>query len=316
MSIRKTIPFVSRGGRAEVAGWLEALRGAMPEFEIEELDTLPNPDRLDAEIAIVADPAPSDLEQLPNLRWIQSLWAGVERIVAEVPDNGMKIVRMEDPQMARTMAEAVLAWTLYLHRDMPRYRQQQMEKIWQQHPVRLPSDRVIGLLGLGQLGQSAARVLREQDFTICGWSRTPKTLEGIAIHSGPDGLKAVLSQSDIIIILMPLTDQTRGLIDADALSILRPGACLINFARGPIVDEAALLSALDNGHIGHAVLDVFDEEPLPPTNPFWSHPSVTLLPHISAPTTRSTAAAIAADNISRFFETGAIPQAIDRSRGY
>jgi len=314
--MRKIIPFVSRGSRAEVEGWLEALRGAMPEFQIEELDTLPNPARLDAEIAIVADPAPSDLEQLPNLRWIQSLWAGVERIVAEVPDNGMKIVRMEDPQMARTMAEAVLAWTLYLHRDMPRYHQQQTEKLWQQHPVRLPSQRTIGLLGLGQLGRSAASVLRQQGFTISGWSRTSKTLENIATHSGPDGLKAVLSQSDIIIILMPLTAQTRGLIDAAALASLRPGACLINFARGAIVDESALLSALDSGHIDHAVLDVFDEEPLPPTSPFWSHPSVTVLPHISAPTTRSTAAAITADNIGRFFETGAIPQAIDRSRGY
>lgn len=314
--MRKIIPFVSRGSRAEVEGWLEALRGAMPEFQIEELDTLPNPARLDAEIAIVADPAPSDLEQLPNLRWIQSLWAGVERIVAEVPDNGMKIVRMEDPQMARTMAEAVLAWTLYLHRDMPRYRQQQTEKLWQQHPVQPPSQRTIGLLGLGQLGRSAASVLRQQGFTISGWSRTFKTLEDIATHSGPDGLKAVLSQSDIIIILMPLTAQTRGLIDAAALASLRPGACLINFARGAIVDESALLSALDSGHIDHAVLDVFDEEPLPPTSPFWSHPSVTVLPHISAPTTRSTAAAITADNIGRFFETGAIPQAIDRSRGY
>lgn len=314
--MHKIIPFVSRGSPAEIAGWLEALRGAMPEFEIEELNALPNPARLEAELAIVADPAPSDLEQMPNLRWIQSLWAGVERIVAEVPDNGMKIVRMEDPQMARTMAEAVLAWTLYLHRDMPRYRQQQTEKLWLQHPVRLPSERMIGLLGLGQLGRSAAQVLREQDFTICGWSRTPKAIEGMDTHSGPEGLKAVLSQSDITIILMPLTDQTRGLIDATALSTLRKGACLINFARGPIVDESALLSALDSGHIGHAVLDVFDEEPLPPSSPFWSHPSVTVLPHISAPTTRLTAAKIAADNIGRFFETGVIPQAIDRSRGY
>lgn len=314
--MHKIIPFVSRGSRAEVAGWLEALRSAMPEFEIEELDALPDQARLETEMAIVADPDPSDLMRLPKLRWIQSLWAGVERIVAELPASEMKIVRLEDPQMARTMAEAVLAWTLYLHRDMPRYRRQQTERLWQQHTVRLPSERTIGFLGLGQLGRSAAQVLLGQGFTLCGWSRTPAFVEGVATHSGPDGFKAVLSKSDIVVILMPLTAQTRGLIDAGALSVMRQGACLINFARGPIVDEPALLSALDSGHIDHAVLDVFDEEPLSATSPFWSHPSVTILPHISAPTTRSTAAKIAADNIEGFFETGAIPQAIDRSRGY
>lgn len=314
--MQKIIPFVSRGNPAEIAGWLKALRGAMPGFEIEELDALPDAARQEAEVAIVADPAPSDLAQLTNLRWIQSLWAGVEQIVSELPDNGMKIVRMEDPQMAKTMAEAVLAWTLYLHRDMPRYHRQQTESVWQQHPVRLPSERTIGFLGLGQLGRSAARVLLGQDFTVCGWSRTPATIEGVATHSGSEGLRSVLSKSDIIVILMPLTAQSRGLMDADALSVMRQGACLINFARGPIIDETALLSALDSGQIDHAVLDVFDEEPLPPTSPLWSHPCVTVLPHVSAPTTRSTAAKIAANNIKRFFETGAIPQAIDRSRGY
>ncbi|MCR9139393.1 MAG: glyoxylate/hydroxypyruvate reductase A [Alphaproteobacteria bacterium] len=314
--MQKIIPFVSRGSRDEVVGWLEALRSAMPEFEVDELDALDQPALLEAEVAIVADPAPSDLQRLPKLRWVQSLWAGVERIVAELPDSEMKIVRLEDPQMARTMAEAVLAWTLYLHRDMPRYRRQQTQSKWQQHPVCLPSDRTIGFLGLGQLGREAARVLLEQDFSVCGWSRSRSDIEGITTFCGPSGLEAVLSKSDIVVILMPLTGQTRGIIDAKALSTMRKGAALINFARGALVDDRALLSALDSGHIDHAVLDVFDEEPLPPSSPYWSHPSVTVLPHISAPTTRSTASKIAASNIAQFFETGVIPQAIDRSRGY
>lgn len=314
--MHRIIPFVSRGSQAEVAVWLEALRNAMSGFGIDELDTLSQSARIEAEVAIVADPAPADLERLPNLRWVQSLWAGVERIVAELPESEMKIVRLEDPQMARTMAEAVLAWTLYLHRDMPRYRQQQMNGIWQDHPVRLPSERTIGLLGLGQLGRAAATKLLEQNFTVCGWSRTPSKIEGVTAHSGPVGLKAVLSNSDIIVILMPLTAQTRSLINADALSTMKKGACLINFARGAIIDDAALLSALDNGHLDHVVLDVFDQEPLARSSPYWSHPSVTVLPHVSAPTTRSTASAIAAANIARFYQTGDIPNAVDRSRGY
>lgn len=314
--MRKIIPFVSRGSRDEVVGWLEALRSALPGFEIDELDALDPSALLEAEVAIVADPAPSDLQRLPKVRWVQSLWAGVERIVAELPDDEMKIVRLEDPQMARTMAEAVLAWTLYLHRDMPRYRRQQAESIWQQHPVCLPSERTIGFLGLGQLGRVAARVLLQRDFSVCGWSRTRSEIEGVATYSGPSGLEAVLSKSDIVVILMPLTGQTRRIINAKTLATMRRGAALINFARGALVDDSALVSALDTGHIDHAVLDVFDVEPLPASSPYWSHPSVTVLPHISAPTTRSTASKIAAGNIARFYETGVIPQAIDRSRGY
>lgn len=314
--MRKIIPFVSRGGSAETAVWLEALRKAMPEFLVESLETLDHETCDAADVAIVANPAPADLQQLPNLRWVQSLWAGVERMVAELPTGDMKIVRLVDPQMANTMSEAVLAWTLYLHRDMPRYRIQQTEKIWRDHQVRRSSERTIGILGLGQMGRAAAAKLLQQGFVVCGWSRSQATIEGVATYSGPEGFDTVLSKSDIIVLLMPLTDRTRGLIDAKALSKTRGGGSLINFARGAIIDDGALLSALDSGQLDHAVLDVFAEEPLQDTSPYWAHPSVTILPHISAPTTRSTASKIAAENIARFFQTGEIPEFIDRSRGY
>ncbi len=313
---RKIIPFVSGGSRTDTAVWLEALQAAMPYFSIVEINALDEPARRAAQVAIVADPAPSDLETLPNLKWVQSLWAGVEKIVADLPVSEMKIVRLEDPQMAKTMAEAVLAWTLYLHRDMPYYRRQQARGMWEPRPMCAAPDRTIGLLGLGKLGRAAAGKLRDQGFTVCGWSRSQATIEGVATYSGVEGMKSVLSNSDIIVILVPLTHETRDLLDEKAISTMKKGASLINFSRGAIIDDAALLSALDRGHLDHAVLDVFREEPLPRSSPYWSHPSVTVLPHISAPTTRATASKIAADNIARFFETGVIPKAIDRSRGY
>jgi len=310
------VPFLSRSGPAEKEGWLAALRAAMPDIDIEPFERLGDHARATAQVAIVADPDPADLRQLPNLRWVQSLWAGVERIVAELPKHGVTIVRMEDPEMARTMAEAVLAWTLYLHRDMPRYRHQQTEAKWREHPLRLPSDRTIGVLGLGNLGRQAARALLGQGFTVCGWSRSQAMMDQVTTFHGRDGLASMLSRSDIVVVLLPLTAETRGLLNAAALRAMRRGACLINFARGPIVDATALLAALDSGHLDHAVLDVFDEEPLPPSSRLWSHPSVTVLPHVSAPTNRQTASRIVADKLRRYFECGDIPAAVDRARGY
>ncbi len=311
------VPFVSRSTAADAERWLDALRKAMPETGIQSLPSLTSEQRAEARVAIVADPDPNDLLQLPQLRWIHSLWAGVERLVSEMPDDSdVAIVRLEDPQMAKTMAEAVLAWSLYLHRDMPRYRRQQEERVWREHDLPLPSERTIGILGLGQLGQAAARVLSEQGFDVCGWNRSGTEVAGVTTHGGKEGLQDVLAASHIVVVLMPLTPETRGLLDSSAFSAMREGASLINFARGPIVHDDALLAALDSGHLDHAVLDVFASEPLPADSRYWSHPSVTVLPHISAPTNRTTASRIVADNLRGYFATGEIPPAVDRDKGY
>ncbi|MDA4844117.1 2-hydroxyacid dehydrogenase [Hoeflea poritis] len=311
-----TIPFVARTDEDDRGAWLEALGAAMPAYRIRPFSDLNAEERGAARVAIVADPDPADLTLLPNLEWIHSLWAGVERIVSELPVDGPKIVRLEDPQMAKTMAEAVLAWTFYLHRDMPRYRRQQDARIWKMHDLPLPSQRTIGILGLGNLGRVAAGKLLQQDFAVCGWSRSGTLMDGVETFSGPGGLGHVLAKSDIVVVLMPLTPETSGLLNTDRLSAMKTGASLINFARGPIVDSDALLKQLDRGHLDHAVLDVFDREPLPQDSPLWAHPSVTVLPHISGPTNRTTASAIVAANIGAYFETDRIPGSVDRARGY
>ncbi|MCK7613251.1 2-hydroxyacid dehydrogenase [Roseibium sediminicola] len=311
------VPFVSEASQDERQAWCEALPEALSGVAtVKPFEDLTDEERKLATVAIVANPDPAKVAALPNLVWVQSLWAGVERLTAELPADGPLIVRLTDPQMAETMSEAVLAWTLYLHRDMPRYRVQQDRKIWQGHELKLPGEQTVGMLGLGKLGAAAALRLKANGFSVLGWSRSAKALTGIACHHGADGLRTVLERSDILVLLMPLTEDTKGLIGQDELSACKEGAALINFARGPILDEPALLAALDNGPLGHAVLDVFDKEPLPASHPFWTHAKVTLLPHISAPTITSTASKIVAANIGGYLAGGTVPPSVDRSRGY
>ena len=296
--------------------WLNALSLRMPDEKIVSFRHLEEDDRAAVDIAIVANPDPVDLARLPGLKWIHSLWAGVERLVSEIGDSTLPVVRLVDPQLSRTMAEAVLAWTYYLFRDMPAYARFQRERSWQQLPYRRPEQVTVGLLGLGALGEAAAHRLTDAGFKVIGWSRSAKDIAGIETHSADDGLNAVLRRSDILVCLLPLTSETRGLLNAEKLALLPANASLINFARGPIVVSEDLLQALDTGRLNHAVLDVFDVEPLSADAPFWDHPRITVLPHISAPTDRETAAAIVADNIRTFRRTAKLPSIVDFARGY
>jgi glyoxylate/hydroxypyruvate reductase A len=296
--------------------WLEALSLTMPDETVVSFRQLDEKGRAAVDIAIVANPDPADLARLPGLKWIHSLWAGVERLVSELGDSALPVVRLVDPQLSCTMAEAVLAWSYYLFRDMPAYARFQRERGWQQLPYRRPEQVTIGLLGLGALGQAAAHRLTDAGFKVIGWSRSAKDVEGLETFSGDDGLSAVLRRSDILTCLLPLTSETRGLLNAERLALLPANASLINFARGPIVVSDDLLRALDAGHLNHAVLDVFDVEPLPEDAPFWNHPRITVLPHISAPTDRQTAAEIVAANIRTYRSIARLPSTVDFARGY
>ncbi|EFO31620.1 glyoxylate/hydroxypyruvate reductase A [Roseibium sp. TrichSKD4] len=311
------IPFVSEAEGGERRAWQSALPEALSRIGIvKPFEELTAAEKDTARVAIVANPDPTKVAELKNLEWVQSLWAGVERLAADLPVDGPQIVRLMDPQMADTMSEAVLAWTLYLHRDMPIYAAQQKRKHWQQRELKLPSEQTIGVLGLGKLGQAAAQRLADNGFNVIGWSRSPKSIDNLDCQSGPDGFDIVLKMADILVLLMPLTSETRGLIGSKELQKCRKSVKLINFARGPILQDAALLEALESGQVEHAVLDVFDEEPLPEDHPYWDQENVTVLPHISAPTITSTACTIVASNLKIYFETGTIPKSVDRMKGY
>ena len=234
------IPFVAQLDDDETRLWQSVLRDALPGYQVVPFEQLDEAQRAGVEVVIVADPDPGDLALLPNLKWVQSLWAGVERLMAELPDADFDIVRLTDPQLAADMSEAALAWTLYLHRDMPAYRVQQERKIWQHHELPLPSQRCVGVLGLGKLGTAAAGRLLANGFEVCGWSRSKAEIARVTTYAGPDGLSQILKRSDILIVLVPLTDQTHSLLNEETLALLPNGASIINFARGPVINDQAL----------------------------------------------------------------------------
>lgn len=310
------VPFISNYSRANRGEWVKALQAHLSDHTVCDFDDCNEVSRHNAPVCIVADPDPQILLSLPNLVWVQSLWAGVEKMLKDSNLEHLPLVRLIDPGLASRMSEAVLAWTLYLHRDMPVYQKQQQQKVWQAQHFVSAEDRHLAVLGCGELGIASIQRLQQNQFNVSAWSRTPKTLDGVAHYHGQQGLSEILTTADIVVCLLPLTDNTRNILDQHSLSIIKPGAAIINFGRGPLIDHQALQQALHSGHVSHAVLDVFDQEPLPAQSSLWSHPKITILPHISAQTNIQTASKVAAQNVARWFETGQTPEFVDRSKGY
>ena len=269
------------------------------------------------DIALVANPSPGSLRDLPALRLIQSLWAGVDRLLADasVPAH-VPLARMVDPAMNETMAQTALWAVLSLHRGFFRYAAQQRAGLWQPHPLRRADEITVAVLGLGEMGRAAAQRLVQHGYRVIGWSRRAAVVGGVLAQAGAAALPSVLPQAQIVVNLLPLTPETRGLFDAAAFAQMPRGAGFVNLARGAHVVDADLLAALARGQIGHAVLDVFDTEPLPPAHAFWAHPAVTVLPHIAAPTDPCSAAAIAARNVRALREGRPLEHLVDRARGY
>ena len=236
---------------------------------------------------------------LPNLKAIFPVGAGVDHIAAdpERPKH-LPVIRMVEEGLTAGMTEYVVMQVLYHHRDMLAYRHQAAEKIWREIPAVPAHQRRIGILGLGVLGQDAARMLVRFGFDVAGWSRTPKEIEGVTCFHGPEGLDQMLARTDILVCLLPLTPATRGILNGELFAKLPRGACLINVGRGGHQVERDLLEALDSGQLREATLDVFEEEPLPADSPLWSHPQVIVTPHIASMTMPETAKAVG-ENIKR-----------------
>jgi glyoxylate/hydroxypyruvate reductase A len=268
------------------------------------------------DIAVVANPDPKELARFPNLVWIQSLWAGVEQLIGEVLKGPVKLVKLVDPHLAKTMAESALAWTLYLQRNMPEYAQQQLNKQWHQLPCISSEELRVSVLGTGTLGIAALDALRKLEYQLSCWSRTSKQLHGINNYTGTRGLQTMLNNTDILINLLPLTQHTYHLLDEDLLYELPKGAKLMNFSRGAVIDTNALLKLLDAGHLSHAVLDVFEHEPLTSIDKLWNTPNITVLPHITAPTNMHSASKIVVDNIKKYRDKNVIPNTVDVMAGY
>ena len=300
---------------AEWAAWWPLLQRALPaEQLVRDRDAAPT-DTID--VALVANPSPGSLRDLPRLRLIQSLWAGVDRLLADpgVPVQ-VPLARMVDPAMNDAMAQTALWAVLSVQRGHFGYAAQQRAGVWRALPLRRADETTVAVLGLGQMGRTVALRLAQHGYRVLGWSHHPASVEGVSAHAGDAALPPLLAQAQIVVNLLPLTPATRGLFDAATLAQLPRGASLVNLARGAHVVEVDLLAALDAGHLHHAVLDVFATEPLPSAHAFWSHPSVTVLPHVAAPTDPRSAALIAARNVRALREGRSLEHLVDRARGY
>lgn len=304
---------------AEHADWGAALARAMPEAEWLNADEAHDVGMVGmvgkagqargavapVQAAVVANPPPGSLQGLPGLRLIQSLWAGVDRLLddATLPP-GVPVARMVDPAMTAAMAETALWAVLALHRGFFAYAERQRQAVWRPHTQRRADEVPVVVLGQGQMGAAAAARIAQQGYPVRGWRRGGESLaEGVA-------------QAQIVINLLPLTPATRGLLDARFFAALPARASVVNLGRGAHVVDADLLAALDSGHLRHAVLDVFHTEPLPAGHPYWHHPRVTVLPHAAAMTDLRSAAAVAVANLRALRDGLPLAHLVDRRRGF
>lgn len=256
------------------------------------------------DVLVVGNPPGEILSRFHSLRFVQSTWAGVDRLTENAPP--IPIARMVAPELTHLMTEFVLAAVLSLHRGFPSYRRDQTARRWQPRVTFPAAKRRVGVLGFGELGRPAAIALAAAGFDVMAWARSPRS-GPVEVLAGRAGFQALLGRSDILVNLLPLTAATHGILDGAAFAAMPPGAALVNVARGAHIVDAELLEALDSGRMSDAVLDVFDEEPLPLEHPFWAHEHVTVLPHVAAPSDPVDLAPHVAANIQRFL-AGEVPR--------
>jgi glyoxylate/hydroxypyruvate reductase len=262
--------------------------------------------------------APSSLEQdfapFTRAKAVLSLWAGVERIAGNKTLT-QPLCRMVDPGLTEGMVAWVVGHSLRHHLGMDAHIRNPRH-VWNNRCPPLARERPVTVLGMGELGAAAARALVALNFPVTGWSRTAKTVAGVRGLHGSEGLQMALATAQILVLLLPKTAETENLMDARRLAMLPEGAVILNPGRGALIDDAALLAALDAGQVGHATLDVFRVEPLPTDHPYWRHPNVTVTPHIAADTRPESAAGVIAENIRRGEAGEPFLHLVDRARGY
>ncbi|OZI20145.1 glyoxylate/hydroxypyruvate reductase A [Bordetella genomosp. 9] len=296
------------------ADWLPGLRAELPDYRISVWD--PSGPPSNADVALVWKPPAALIEHEPNLKALFNLGAGVDALLGMDLPPHIQIVRLEDAGMAVQMAEYALYALLRASRGFGRYEQDQAAGRWSPMPGLRREQWPVGVLGLGEMGGRVAQAIAAFDYPVLGWSRSPRSVEGVRTYAGADQLPEFLGRTRVLVNVLPLTPETTGMIDRRMLSQLMPGAHLINVGRGGHVNETDLLALLDEGKLEGATLDVFDVEPLPAGHPLWTHPRVHVTPHIAASTLRAEAIAQISAKIRKLARGEAISGVVTSQRGY
>lgn len=299
----------------KVTTWAAKIKAAAPSIDLRVWPEYGARDDID--FILCWRPPQGELRQYPRLKCIASMGAGVDHILSDpqLPPH-TPITRIVHPSMPQSMSEYVIMSVLNHIRHTNRHRLQQSRKIWRVKVPLMAADTRIGVMGLGQLGQDAARKFVGLGFPVSGWSRAPKQIDQVDTYAGQASLPDFLESANVLICMLPLTPETQGILNRPVFETLPAGAYVINVARGPHLVEPDLLDMLASGHLSGACLDVFNQEPLPPTHPFWDHPKITITPHISSLTNPKAVVPQIVDNYNRVMSDKPLKYVIDRKRGY
>lgn len=303
------------GAPDQWAAYRPALQSAFDRFDLDVALTDDAADPAAVDYIVYAPNGPlDDFGPYTGARAVLNLWAGVEGIVHN-PTLTQPLARMVDTGLTEGMVEWVTGHVLRHHLDIDTHILKQ-DGTWRHDPPPLARQRRVALLGLGALGAAVGQALAALNFDVAGWSRSEKSVPGLTCHHGPKGLEAALNGAGFVILLLPMTTETENVLNDRTLGLMARGAFVLNPGRGPLIDDQALLAALDADQIAHATLDVFRTEPLPPEHAFWAHPKVTVTPHIASETRPVTAALSIAENIRRDIDGKPLLNLVDRARGY
>jgi len=294
--------------------WREIFRRDAPEIEFRLWPDIGSADAVD--YLVVWQPPPDLATAFPRLKVLFSIAAGVDHFDLSGLPGHVPLVRMIEPGITRTMVDYISLATLVLHRNLLDYLGQQRRRMWREIRVRPAGARRVGVMGLGVLGTAVLDRLGALDFRCAGWSRTPHAIAGVDTYHGSAEFGRFLAAIDILICLLPLTSQTRGILGARTFDMLPRGAAVVNVGRGGHLVEADLLAALDSGQLSAAVVDVLEQEPAPADHPFWAHPRILMTPHVASMTQPETAAPRVIENIRRFERGEPLLNVVDRARGY
>ncbi|MFC4656224.1 2-hydroxyacid dehydrogenase [Rheinheimera marina] len=291
---------------------VEKLQALLPGVLVQQWPDYSAPEQV--QMAVVWKQPAGSLVALSELKSLQSFGAGVDNILSDPDLPDLPLARIVDPHLTQSMLGYLDSVLGYYQQRLDLFIQQQQQQQWKPKSPR--NIRHLCVLGLGELGAAAASHFAALGYQVSGWSRSEKHLAGVQCYAGEQGFASAVALADLVVCLLPLTAETTDFLNSDRLALLKPGAILVNVARGAVLDDSALLAALGSGHLQAACLDVFRQEPLPATDPYWSHPAVLVTPHCSAVTNVDTAVAQIAENYRRTLNGLPLLHLVDKARGY